>query len=402
MSTPTLKNSNLEHPDPSGAEPQLALKSEISRPRADQVDTEDNDQGYLTDSEAVEAAEVRINNAAAVIRSLSDSPPQNFGQHPSPHVQPNTSRRPEDIDVTETRPRLLSTLDPEIVPDPPTSARPLNIGPALFRFSLMAILAAIVAYGITMVPSSQRHATAPKGAKDSIASAGPTASERPPHSRLVVLKDQRGFTNEPLALGISVAPAIGLGSILVGGLAPGTRLSEGTAVTSASWELPLNKLDGIRVNAPQNFIGVMNAVIDLLAPTKRIIDSRAERLEWMPKADSLQRGKEIGSEAASSAIAKPIEKPIDPQDAIVLLERGRELLKNGDIGLAQLAFRRLADAGIADAALALANTYDPRFLAKHNLIDIIGDESKARLWYQRASELGSTEADHILARTGAK
>ena len=93
---------------------------------------------------------------------------------------------------------------------------------------------------------------------------------------------------------------------------------------------------------------------------------------------------------------------MDPQEAAALMERGRDLLRNGDIALAQLAFRRLAEAGKADAALALATTYDPRYLAEHKLIGIIGDEAKARAWYQRASELGSTEADRILQRTNIK
>jgi hypothetical protein len=56
---------------------------------------------------------------------------------------------------------------------------------------------------------------------------------------------------------------------------------------------------------------------------------------------------------------------------------------------------RAANVSIADAALALATTYDPRYLAQHNLIGIAGDETKARDWYQRASELGSTEAGRI-------
>ena len=60
---------------------------------------------------------------------------------------------------------------------------------------------------------------------------------------------------------------------------------------------------------------------------------------------------------------------------------------------------RLANAGIADAALALAATYDPRYLAQHNPIGVVGDETKARDWYQRASELGSAEAGRILAQT---
>jgi TPR repeat protein len=83
-------------------------------------------------------------------------------------------------------------------------------------------------------------------------------------------------------------------------------------------------------------------------------------------------------------------KPLDPQQAAALMERGRELLRNGDIALAQLAFQRLAEAGEADAALALATTYDPRYLAEHKLVGIIGDEAKARAWYQRAKELRPT------------
>ena len=69
---------------------------------------------------------------------------------------------------------------------------------------------------------------------------------------------------------------------------------------------------------------------------------------------------------------------------------------------ARLLFRRLADAGIADAALALAFTYDPVYITKHNLIGIAADETKARDWYHRASQLGSTEASRILAQTTAR
>ena len=62
----------------------------------------------------------------------------------------------------------------------------------------------------------------------------------------------------------------------------------------------------------------------------------------------------------------------------------------------------LADSGIADAALALAATYDPRYLAEHNLIGVVGDVAKARDWYHRASELGSIEAGRELARTATE
>ena len=84
------------------------------------------------------------------------------------------------------------------------------------------------------------------------------------------------------------------------------------------------------------------------------------------------------------------------------MERGRDLLRNGDVASAQLAFRRLAEAGKADAALALATTYDPRYLLEHNLVGIVGDEAKARAWYRRAKELGSVEADRLSQPTSTK
>jgi hypothetical protein len=74
----------------------------------------------------------------------------------------------------------------------------------------------------------------------------------------------------------------------------------------------------------------------------------------------------------------PLLIATDPQEAVALMERGRDLLRNGDIAFAQLTFQRVAEAGKADAARALATTYDPRYLAEHKLVGIIGDEAKAR------------------------
>ena len=86
----------------------------------------------------------------------------------------------------------------------------------------------------------------------------------------------------------------------------------------------------------------------------------------------------------------------------MLVSRGRDFLSAGDLSSSQLLFRRAAEAGSAEAALALASTYDPRYLAAHQVVGVVGDEVKARAWYQRAAELGSLEATRILAQLGAK
>ena len=93
---------------------------------------------------------------------------------------------------------------------------------------------------------------------------------------------------------------------------------------------------------------------------------------------------------------------MDPAEIAVLMSWGSGFLKAGDIEAARIGFGRLADAGIAAGALALASTYDPRYLAEHNVVGVRGDEAKARALYQRAMELGSAEAGRILASAATK
>ena len=211
----------------------------------------------------------------------------------------------------------------------------------------------------------------------------------------LVVDVHKAFANEPLSLGVSVDSATGHESVLLTGLALGTRLSAGVPVSEASWQLAPRDLDVVYVYAPKDFIGIMNTAVKLLSANQRLIESRALRLEWIVKLNSSPPTRQTEPEAVNAPAVQPMN-----QDA-VLMERGRDLLKSGDVASARLVFNSLANAGIADAALALATTYDPRYLAQHNLIGVAGDETKAHDWYQRASELGSIEASRILARIKA-
>jgi hypothetical protein len=212
----------------------------------------------------------------------------------------------------------------------------------------------------------------------------------------LVVNFQKTFANEPLSLGISVESATGGESLILAGLALNTRLSAGVPVNEASWQLAPRDLSGVYVYAPKNFVGVMNTAVNLLSANQRLIETRAARLEWIAKLDSSSPTKQIELRIANASGAQLMNS----EDAS-LMERGRDLLESGDVASARLLFQRLAKAGMADAALILAATYDPRYLAQHNPIGVAGDETKARYWYQRASELGSKEAARILARTGA-
>jgi hypothetical protein len=89
---------------------------------------------------------------------------------------------------------------------------------------------------------------------------------------------------------------------------------------------------------------------------------------------------------------------IDNVEIATLIKRGKDLLMSGDIVSARLLLRRAADAGSADAALALGATFDPLVIARLGAIGMPADIAQARQWYQRAVELGSVAATGQLAK----
>jgi TPR repeat protein len=88
-------------------------------------------------------------------------------------------------------------------------------------------------------------------------------------------------------------------------------------------------------------------------------------------------------------------------EIVVLLKRGQELMRNGDLAAARLVLRHAAEAKSADAALMLGGTYDPVILRDLRVYEFSADVGMARTWYEKAKELGSPEAARrldILAR----
>jgi TPR repeat protein len=58
--------------------------------------------------------------------------------------------------------------------------------------------------------------------------------------------------------------------------------------------------------------------------------------------------------------------------------------------------KRAANAGNAQAALELGMTFDPASLVERGVVGSAPDVAQARAWYERAMELGSTEASRRL------
>ena len=71
-------------------------------------------------------------------------------------------------------------------------------------------------------------------------------------------------------------------------------------------------------------------------------------------------------------------------------------MASGDLAAARIVLRRAVDANNAEAALALAATYDPLVLRELKVYGFTGDAAIARIWYEKAAELGSSAAPRRL------
>ena len=108
----------------------------------------------------------------------------------------------------------------------------------------------------------------------------------------------------------------------------------------------------------------------------------------------------------SDSSPPPLQRQPDSQDIAVLLNRGKDLIAAGDLAAARVVLRKAADANHAEAALALAATYDPLVLRELKVYGFMPDAAMARIWYEKASELGSPEAarrlEMLTKETGAR
>jgi TPR repeat protein len=80
-----------------------------------------------------------------------------------------------------------------------------------------------------------------------------------------------------------------------------------------------------------------------------------------------------------------------------LVARGEHDLAHGNVAQARQFFLHAANIGLARAALLLGATYDAHRLARMPALGIQPNAAMAHAWYQRARELGASEADERLA-----
>jgi hypothetical protein len=110
-----------------------------------------------------------------------------------------------------------------------------------------------------------------------------------------------------------------------------------------------------------------------------------------------QRGEEASHRDADAERTKG-----DPVAIGLMVQRGREFLAHGDLSAARTVFRRAAEDGDANAALAMGATYDPIEFQVRGIRGTKSDIGEARRWYETARRLGSPEASQRLQALAAR
>jgi hypothetical protein len=106
----------------------------------------------------------------------------------------------------------------------------------------------------------------------------------------------------------------------------------------------------------------------------------------------------LNKEAPPAPAPEPVAPQLSAGELATLMARGRRFMQSGDFSSARPVYRRAAEAGYAEAALALGETYDPATLAERGVLGMSPDVAQARHWYERARDLGSLEAPTRLER----
>lgn len=96
-------------------------------------------------------------------------------------------------------------------------------------------------------------------------------------------------------------------------------------------------------------------------------------------------------------VPPPLQSSASDSQGERLMKRALDMIRQGDISGARLLLERAVMSGSAQAAFHLAQTYDPRILAKWQARGIKGDAARSLELYRMASEAGVLEAQEHIA-----
>lgn len=176
--------------------------------------------------------------------------------------------------------------------------------------------------------------------------------------------------------------------LLVRGLTPEMRLSEGRAFGTGVWVVPLVSIANLKISIPADaikgaFLHLSLATLEGTALAQRRVTA------VIVKSGALASTQTV----AAIPTALPQLSPKDREAALKLVEMGNSELKLGNPLTARQFYQRATDRGLPQAAMALGATYDPvELLQIEGIVTVRPDVKLARKWYEKALELGEPGA----------
>jgi hypothetical protein len=259
-------------------------------------------------------------------------------------------------------------------------------------------LAAVVTIGVVAAIAWQ--ASAQVALPESRPRAQKVQSGSPPSIAVRSLVVAEPASQMPFEVKVAPSEAIPRNSFLrLRGLPPTASLSEGHSIAPGSWAVPLNGLPRLTLILPATAAGKSELIVTLVGEDGTLLAEAHVSLVILPASQVVPADK--GAKAAEPPRPQvPGLTPQDRENAEKLVARGKRDLQQGNVAQARQFFLRAAQAGLAEGALMLAATYDPRELARMGAVGIQANLAEARRWYARAAELGSPEAAEKLATLG--
>jgi hypothetical protein len=237
-------------------------------------------------------------------------------------------------------------------------------------------------------------------------------------------------TQAALPIRVTPADAVPRNSFVrVRGLPPTAALTEGYSVAPGSWAVSLAALPELKIMLPAGTTGRSEIIVTLVSIDGSVLAETKATLAISPAGQKNERnlmsrdaGPPPGATILRAGVGEGTERsgqppqpgiqattpgiqsvaPQDRERALRLVKKGDEQLAEGNISAARLFYERAADVGLAQGAMALAGTFDATELAQLGVRGIQPDPKQARRWYERAQQLGASDAEERLRRIGTK
>lgn len=177
---------------------------------------------------------------------------------------------------------------------------------------------------------------------------------------------------------------------------PAGTSREDAARNSPTWVLPWTRLLGSPQPPTEQSPRELMAIPAKTALSPDLAAVTAGEIDRVP----VVRRQTAGSVQPAAAPPDAHLRNEHAAELVRLTARATGLLGQGDIGAARVVLERAAELGSAQASFALAETYDPKVLAKWGAYGTRSDATKARELYARAEAKGIKEAKERLDALG--